>query len=269
LQDMEFVSTRDPRRLAVKLMENCFLPNPSWAVRRGAQLKAGLYDQDLRYSEDYDMILRLAKRNEGTFVDNVVLFQRKHLANRGPLSEQMYASDAVDKWIKYDARILERIDREWPLADFHPFLDPHRASTEDTALLQKGIILFLRKVYDGAAHSLMQYRKALELRAATSDELRIAAGLLGCRYGLADLVAGGVPRDRVLRDFRAGNWPLLLRITFASQLRWRVRDAMVAADTDYARKLVRFSYKAFGLVATMAALGSRYSAGRRKWTGAK
>ena len=32
LGDEEFVPTHDPRRLVVKLMENCFLPNPAWAA---------------------------------------------------------------------------------------------------------------------------------------------------------------------------------------------------------------------------------------------
>jgi hypothetical protein len=30
--DEKFVPTHDPRRLVVKLMENCFLPNPAWAA---------------------------------------------------------------------------------------------------------------------------------------------------------------------------------------------------------------------------------------------
>jgi glycosyltransferase involved in cell wall biosynthesis len=265
LQDMEFVPQRDPRRLAVKLMENCFLPNPTWAVRRTALLKVGPYDESLRYSEDYDMILRLAKENEGVFVDNVVLFQRKHRANRGPLSEQTHALDVIDKWIKYDARIFERIDRTWTLETFRPFLSPTRAYADATAPLQKGIILFLRKVYEGATRALVEYRRHLELRVPTSDELRIAAGLLGCRHGLADLTRGGPTCDRVVREFRDAKWPLSMRLAFASQLRWRVRAAALATDADYVRRLIQFSFSAFGAVPTIAVLGSRYDAGRRHW----
>jgi glycosyltransferase involved in cell wall biosynthesis len=265
LQDMEFVPRRDPRRLAVKLMENCFLPNPSWAVRRAAQLAAGSYDEELRYSEDYDMILRLAKRSEGIFCDGVVLFQRKHLAHRGPLSEQTIALDVVDKWLKYDARIFEKIDHTWPLDDFRPFAGPSHSCAEAALLLQKGIILFQRKVYEGSLHALLRYRRSLEFRAPTSEELAIAAGLLGCRHGLADVVLGGPTREQVINAFRAADWPLWTRLAFASQLRWRVRAAAAAADADYARKLIHFSAKAFGLVPTIAVLGSRYSAGRRMW----
>jgi glycosyltransferase involved in cell wall biosynthesis len=41
LWDEEFLPTHDPRRLVVKLMENCFFPNPAWAVRREAQMRVG------------------------------------------------------------------------------------------------------------------------------------------------------------------------------------------------------------------------------------
>jgi hypothetical protein len=82
LGDEEFVPTHDPRRLVVKLMENCFLPNPAWAVRREAQMRVGPYDESMYYSHDYDMILRLARTNEGVFIDDPVLYQRKHLVAR-------------------------------------------------------------------------------------------------------------------------------------------------------------------------------------------
>jgi glycosyltransferase involved in cell wall biosynthesis len=269
LQDMELVPKRDPRRLVVKLMENCFLPNPSWAVRRSAQLKTGPYDEGLRYSEDYDMILRLARTNEGVLINDVVLFQRKHFANRGPISERAYMLDAIDKWVKYDARIFEKINRQWAVTDFRPFVDePPHACGDAIALLQKGIILFQRKVYDGAAHALVQYRDHLEARSPTRTELRIATGLLGCRYGLTELISDRPASGMAMGWLRSGSWPMLMRIALASQLRWRVRAALSEADVDYAVKLVRFSREAFGMAATAAVLGSRYSAGRRHWTDA-
>jgi hypothetical protein len=79
LRDEEFIPTHDPRRLVIKLMENCFLPNPAWAVRRDAQMRVGPYHEAMNYIQDYDMILRLARKNEGVFLDDLVLYQRKHL----------------------------------------------------------------------------------------------------------------------------------------------------------------------------------------------
>jgi glycosyltransferase involved in cell wall biosynthesis len=266
LQDMETVPANDPRRLVVKLMENCFLPNPTWAVRRSAQLKIGPYNERLQFSQDYDMILRLARENEGAFVDDVVLFQRKHLARRGPISEPTYVMDSVNKWLKYDVHIFEKIDREWEMSDFCPFLrHPSAADGDSLAPLQKGIILFQRKAYDGADRALSLYRRTLGLRTPTRTELRIATGLLGCRYGVADIVAGGQLSEEVVRWLRGGDWPLLIRIAFASQQRWRIKNAWTMGDLRYAFHIVQFSCKAFGMDATAAILGSRYRAGAQRW----
>jgi hypothetical protein len=266
LWDEEFVPTRDPRRLVVKLMENCFLPNPAWAVRREAQMRAGPYDESMYYSHDYDMILRLARTNEGVFIDDPVLYQRKHLGYRGPSAEETFKLDTVGKWVKYDALLFKKLDREWSLSDFRPFLD-ERPSTrqEGLALLQKAVILFQRKVYDGAIRALAEYRRDLRDRSPDPVELRIATGLLGCRYGIADLVAKNSSGSDTVHAFRSRHWPLSMRVAFATQIRWRVRTALTVGNVGYALDLAKFSCRTFGLSATAAVLGSRSSFGATQW----
>jgi glycosyltransferase involved in cell wall biosynthesis len=262
LTDREYVPTSDPRRLVIKLMENCFLPNPCWAVRREAQSRAGVYADRMPFSEDYDMILRLARVNEGIFVDDLVLFQRKHESLRGPLSESLRIVDPLSKWLKYDALLFTKIDGEWDLASFHPIsTSANSMGDEALALLQKGVILFQRKVYDGAMGALTRYRRHLDARPPTRMELRIATGLLGCRYGIDDLLGGGPMGRWVTETMRGTAWPLSMRTALATQLRWRLRQAVMAGEMRSALKLGRFSRKAFGIIATGAALGSRYHTG--------
>jgi glycosyltransferase involved in cell wall biosynthesis len=267
LCDEEFVPTHDPRRLVVKLMENCFLPNPAWAVRRQAQMRVGPYDESMYYSHDYDMILRLARKNEGVFIDDdPVLYQRKHLGQRGPSAEETFKLDTVGKWVKYDSLLFARLDREWSLSDFRPFPDERPSLHQQAlALLQKGVILFQRKVYDGAIRALTEYRRDLRDRSPDPVELKIATGLLGCRYGIADLVAKKSLGSDIVHAFRLTHWPLSMRVAFASQVRWRVRTALTAGDVRYALDLAKFSSRTFGPSATAAVLGSRYSFGATQW----
>jgi hypothetical protein len=266
LWDEEFVPTHDPRRLVVKLMENCFLPNPAWAVRREAQMRVGPYDESMYYSHDYEMILRLARKNEGVFIDEPVLYQRKHLGHRGPSAEETFKLDTVGKWVKYDSFLFKKLDREWSLSDFRPFLD-ERPSThqEALALLQKGVILFQRKVYDGATRALSEYCRHLRHRSPHPVELRIATGLLACRYGIPELVQKESLSSDVVHAFRSRDWPLSMRVAFASQIRWRVRTALTAGEVGYAVDLAKFSCRTFGGPATAAVLGSRYSFGATQW----
>ena len=266
LWDEELVPTHDPRRLVVKLMENCFLPNPAWAVRREAQMRVGPYDKSMYYSHDYDMILRLARGNEGVFIDDTVLYQRKHLGHRGPSAEETFKLDTVGKWVKYDSLLFKKLDREWSLSDFRPFLDERPSMHQEAlSLLQKGVILFQRKVYDGATRALAEYRLHLRHRSPDLVELRIATGLLGCRYGIPELVEKQNFSSDIVHAFRSRDWPLSVRVAFASQIRWRVRTALTLGEVGYAADLANFSCRTFGVSATAAVLGSRYSFGATQW----
>src|SRR5215467_4652924 len=257
LWDEEFVPTHDPRRLVVKLMENCFLPNPAWAVRREAQMRVGPYDESMYYSHDYDMILRLARRNEGVFIDDPVLYQRKHLRYRGPSVEETFKLDTVGKWMKYDAILFKKLDREWSLSDFQPFHHEARPLHQQAlAHLQKGVILFQRKVYEGAMRALIEYSRELRDRSPSPVELKIATGLLGCRYGVEDLVAKDSLGSDIIHAFRSIHWPLSMRVAFASQIRWRIRTALTVGNVGYALALAKLSCRTFGPSATAAVLGS-------------
>jgi glycosyltransferase involved in cell wall biosynthesis len=266
LLDMEFVPTRDPRRLVIKLMENCFLPNPTFAVRREAQLKAGPYDDHNFYSPDYDAILRLSRKNEGIFIDDVVLYQRKHTGYRGPTAERTFILDTVDKWVKYDTILFNRLDKEWDLSDFRPFSGEVLSKRDEAlALLQKGVILFQRKAYAGAMRALGEYRRDLDGRWPSRIELRIATGLLSCRYGINDLLAKTGASREIMEAFKAKKWPHLMRAAFAAHIRWRIRAALTANDVDSAFKLGQFALRTFGVPATAMVLGSRYAFGARQW----
>ena len=266
LWDEEPVPTRDPRRLVVKLMERCFLPNPAWAVRRGAQLRAGPYDEAMRRSQDYNMIVRLARANEGAFVDDRVLYQRRHVALRGPACERTLTEHSVDLWIKYDTLFFHDIDRDWDARDFRPFIQ-ETPDDHALALLQKGTILFQRKVYDGARRALELYRRELATRSPSGAELRIAAGLHGCQYGVAEFSRRTLLAGEVAAWMRGLAWPLALRVAFATQIRWRVRAALEARDVGFASGLLSYSGGAFGLAATLAVMTTKYSAGADQWRG--
>src|SRR5262249_48141059 len=168
--------------------------------------------------------------------DDRVLYEGKHLSYRGPSAEGTFILNTVGKWVKFDAVLFKKLDREWSLSDFRPFRDERPSIRQEAlALLQKGVILFQRKVYDGATRALMECRRHLDGRSSDPVELTIATGLLGCR---------------IVHAFRSRHWPLSMRMAFASQIRWRVRAALTVGDVGYALDLVKFSCRAFGLSAT-------------------
>jgi glycosyltransferase involved in cell wall biosynthesis len=261
---------RDPRRLVVKLMEHCFLSNPSWAVRREVHRRTGPYNTALHRSQDFDMILRLARANAGAFVDEPVFLQRTHSGWRGPLSDRTFGVHTLDGWIKYNKVIFEEIDRTWRLSDFAPFAHDSAAGPEIEAALpwlQKGVILFLRKQYAGADTALKEYRERLGDRQPSGLEVRIASGLLNGDYGINELLTDSPERTAVARALRDGKWPLRMRMAFASNMRWRVRKALTYRNAQAVRSQIAFLSEAFGGITALAALAIRLDASAQSWRG--
>lgn len=244
--DAEYVPVDDPRRTVVKLMENCFLPNPSWMARRVALNRAGPYDESALRSQDFDMILRLARRNDGVFVDDLVLYQRQHEQVRDGVRAVLGNTTNVGAaWVNFDRQLFERLDREWALEDFRPFRSNIEEQGEDVAWLQKAVVLFIRKSYEGAFTAFDRYRDLLGRRQPGAQEHAIAKSLLACRYGIDDLVSdqsGGDIADRL----SAYSWPTPLRRSFSTHLRWRLREAAKHRQWSNVADLARFGVRAFG-----------------------
>jgi hypothetical protein len=211
------------------------------------------------------MIVRLAKDNDGVFIDERMLYQRRHSAFRGPRVDRTYADHSIDKWIKYDALFFQTLDREWQPYDFRPFPGRDQDNGPALSLLQKGVILFQRKVYAGAKRALGDYRQALGERAPSRPELAVAAGLMGCHHGIGDLLAPGSDGAAFAIWMRARRWPLSIRVAFAAEMRWRIRAASSSGDIRFAGRLLRYSRDTFGLAAILAVMSTRYGANRREW----
>src|SRR6516162_6092988 len=111
----------------------------------------------------------------------------------------------------------------------------------------------------------MEYRRHLDGRSPDPVELRIPTGLLGCPYGIADLVSGKNSNGDIVHAFRSRRWPLSMRMAFASQIRWRVRAALTVGDVGYALDLVKFSCRVFGLSGTRTILRSPFKVGGTGW----
>jgi hypothetical protein len=89
-------------------------------------------------------------------------------------------------------------------------------------------------VYDGTICALAEYGRELRDHSPSPVELKIATGLLGCRYGVEDLVAKDSSGSDIIHAFRSIHWPLSMRVAFASQIRWRIRTALAVGNVGYA-----------------------------------
>lgn len=258
-KDLEEIPGPDDRRLIVRLMERCFLPNPAWMVRRAAQLEAGPYREDLHRGQDYEMILRLARANRGCFTNCVTLYQRKHVSERRSQGRRVLTQDTIAGWIGAEQAIFRHIDDAWNDADFLPWdVERDDECAERLAVLQRGVVMFMRKLYDRSELHLRRYAAMLGEREPDPRELRLATGLLGSRYGLDDLLE----RGEQIAWLRSLDLPRQIHVAMASQLPWRLKNLLMQGRLIQARKLFQLGQETFGAAAMAGAIGSRLRAAR-------
>lgn len=251
--DIEPIDRRDPRRLHLRLIDHDFLPNPAWMVRRSAVAQVGGYDDTLARSQDFDMILRLARAVPAAPIDAVLLWQRVHRSLRGRGIERAATVHTTALWAKYDAIMMAGLDRRWNDADFQP-LEGHAGADLRTAVLQRAVANFVRKNYDGA---LAHFARAAPLWAARPPdplEQRIAASLLGSPHGIDELWGD---RWDVLEALAGCGLPGSLKRAMAYPLRWRLKAALTAGNLAGARGVHRIADRGLGVTLTALATARR------------
>lgn len=257
--DIEPLPQLGEKRLLVQLMQCCFLPNPAWMVRRDLQMAVAPYRRDLPRGQDYDMILRIARAARGVYAGGITLHQRKHVAVRNTSKGRVVAKDTVSGWIEAEQMMFREVDATWSDAEFQPFSDsPTGPEGERLAILQRAIIMFMRKVHDRAGYHLARYAERLGDDAPAPRELMIASDLLGARYGIDDLIDG----SHDPKGLGARNLPLALRKAMARQLPWRVRELLRDRQFEDSARLLEWGVRAFGTAALLGAGADRLIAYR-------
>lgn len=253
-EDVEPMPQPGEKRLLVQLMTCCFLPNPAWMVRRALQSSAGPYRTDLPRGQDYEMILRIARAAPGAFAGGLTLYQRKHVGARMTSRGAVVAKDTVAGWIDAERAIFTAIDAQWSDADFRPFPGlAEGAEAERLAVLQRAVILFMRKLHEPAARHFARYAAMPRADAPGERELAVAGDLLGARYGIGEIVDGSL--DPALL---AGlGLPQALRRAMARQLPWRLRETLAEGRIGDTARLLGWGHRAFGSAALLGAAGGR------------
>lgn len=254
--DLEPLPPDHGRRFVVRLLECCFLPNPSWMVRRSAQLAVGPYRGDLPRGQDYEMILRLARAHRAVAANAVTLFQRKHVSQRRTASGLARTEDTVRGWIEAEKAIFADIDETWSDEEFAPFADAGDGDeARRLAVLERGIVMFMRKLYDRSQHHFRRYAAMPGAERPGPRERLVAGSLLGCRYGIDEIIDG---REDI-GWLAAIGLPPALAPAMARQVPWRVRDLAREGRLRDAGQLLAIGARAFGSRALARSAAARLS----------
>ncbi|WP_165842782.1 glycosyltransferase family 2 protein [Phenylobacterium deserti] len=213
------------------LLDDFFIFQFATLVRRSAFETVGVFREDLVRSQDYEMILRLARAFEGRRVEGPLFLQREHDAPRGSQADGFDAARSFEKWIEYDQKIFADLLCTMPIEEFAPAAlrsaDP--AVRLRAAHLKRGCVLARRKLWKAA---LAEFRHACALSCAappTPEETAIAGRILNGKYGCREVVDDRALLNELAEAFRVHPYGRHLVGEVARPLRWRAREALLSA----------------------------------------
>lgn len=98
-----------PDQIFPDLLEGCHIFQPGLIVRRQVYDEVGLFDEGLVRSQDYEMLLRIARRHQGLMLPDTVFLHREHSGVRGTATVSFSASENADRWAMFNRDIFTRL----------------------------------------------------------------------------------------------------------------------------------------------------------------
>jgi hypothetical protein len=153
--------------LFVHMMEYAQPNHQTMLVPRACYDAVGPLDEALTFCEDYEIILRLARRFRGGGLERPAVFYREHPGTRGPAHERYAASERKKGWLIYEKKIFANLHTLLALSEYLPrgltTGKPEQAGTDPAkvaaplsdkqirrALLQRASIMARHGVFEAA-----------------------------------------------------------------------------------------------------------------------
>ena len=170
------------RDLFCRLLESNFICHPSMVVRASCYREVGPYDESLPRSQDYEMVLRLARKFRADMIDGPTYFRRYNEDLRGPARDRFVVRDYGTKAHKYEKVIFERL---YDGLDLREYLPRDCVWNRRQALLNRMAVMAVRGLWDKASRDLIEASRIPGQ--LTSEEVRSLWSAMRNPLGLGDL----------------------------------------------------------------------------------
>lgn len=154
------LTSRDTRRLKHSISVILTTYNRAGLiVRRRVYDEVGPFDEELVRSQDYEMLLRIARRYPGLMLPEVVFLHREHSGVRGTATVSFSASENADRWARFNRDIFTRVLDS--LAD-HELLAPSdlaalpEAQRPRACRIKRGCVLARQRMWTEAVKAWRQ-----------------------------------------------------------------------------------------------------------------
>lgn len=168
LHDVRTPNVDSDHFLAELLIAN-FVSHPSLVVRRSVQEEVGGYDETLVRSQDYDMILRIARIARPAWVEGPTYYRRYHDGLRGSGRDRFAARQYEQKAHVYEKGLFRKVHGTFSLDEYLPRNSPFN---EDDARIARITVMAIRGLWDLCAEDASRLsERAVPLSDANAKRL--------------------------------------------------------------------------------------------------
>ncbi|MEO1421321.1 MAG: family 2 glycosyl transferase, partial [Pseudomonadota bacterium] len=234
----------NPDHFLIQTLEDFFPHQPGMVVRKSLYESVGPFDVSLKRSQDYEMLIRLARAAPCAGTDDIVFLQRQHDGARGVSGDRFAAHERDAKWMAHDQKIFTALRDELALSDYLPRGDDIKGDADRRkALLQRGVIFARKKLWDLATED---FETAAQLGSDTlsDEEQAILRRTLSSKYGCDEItddpdIFASLRKLKTIEPVGSAILDGVLR-----GLRWRIREALQTGKPGHALHLVQRSLSA-------------------------
>lgn len=229
-----------PDEIFPDLLDGCHIFQPGLIVRRTAYERAGPFDADLTRSQDYEMLLRIARRGNGRLLPETVFLHREHPGARGSARDRFAADQSNTRWIAFHRRIFEPLLAELDDEEVLPasvWSDPARRQTRvRTAALKRASVYARHQLWPEAVAA---WQAANERFEGPLDEVErsIVKSATLHSFGCAPLYQDREIRTAMLELKGRGALGREIVRLVAQSLQWRIRQAIHTGAPAQAMRL--------------------------------
>lgn len=160
-----------PDEIFPDLLEGCHVFQPGLMVRRAVYETVGPFDTTRMRSQDYEMLLRIARNHNGKLLNELVFHHRVHSGLRGSADQQFNWNQANAVWIAHNREIFaaliptlsdhelvpRSVQEQTAPNDFKRFADLKRATVYARAQLWSEALATWRAISESYSNGLSKY----------------------------------------------------------------------------------------------------------------
>ena len=212
----------EPGTFLCATLEDFFAHQPGMMVRKSVYDNVGPFSSV--YSEDYDMLIRLAVDAQPVKVPGIVFHQRQHAGVRGSATSPIRIEERNQAWIKSSRDIVEKYMADLPLELFLP----ERVIADDVAyrhaLFQRGVIFGRHGLWSKAANAFVEAVRQLDTALGQRD-VALIRRISQSKFGMSSFLDDRSAHNAIIDLAKINPTGRAVVRAIGRSLVWRAREA--------------------------------------------